>query len=82
MKSSITWGAAAQATLDTLRASGRLYATTSETGAIFGYDRRTITEAIGKGQIPAMKAGTSWRIPVTWIVSQPGIPGGQAEGAA
>jgi hypothetical protein len=63
------------------RLKGRLYATTTETGAIFDYDRRTVIAAIEAGNIPAVKAGRDWRIPVSWIVAQPGIPAEFAEGA-
>ena len=51
----------------------RLFATVGETAAITRYDRRTIRRAIERGEIPAIKAGATWRVPTSWLreVSQP-----------
>ena len=73
-----------RAVLDRLRATGRIYATTTETATILGYDRRTILDGIAAGQIPAIRIMTSHRVPVSWIMAQPGIRGlgGGADAAA
>lgn len=34
------------------------------------YDHRTVRKAIEAGQIPAIKYGSTWRIPVAWIREQ------------
>jgi excisionase family DNA binding protein len=46
---------------------GRLFATIPETAAIFAYDQRTVRRAILAGEIPGVRAGSTWRIPVAWI---------------
>jgi excisionase family DNA binding protein len=80
VKPRTTWGAAARAAVERLCASGRLYATTTETAQIFGCDRRTVISAIEAHQIAAVRVGTTYRIPMAWIMSQPGIPGGSGGG--
>lgn len=49
---------------------GMLFATVSEVVAILRHDPRTIRRAIADGQIPAVKAGATWRIPVAWLAGQ------------
>jgi excisionase family DNA binding protein len=71
-----------RAVIKRLRRTGRIYATTSETAKVLGYDRRTIIDGIEAGQIPAIRILTTWRIPVEWIMAQPGIPDGGADAAA
>ena len=66
----------ARAVLERLLASGRIYATSGGTATILHYDRRTILDGIAAGQIRALRVMTSWRIPVSWILAQPGIPEG------
>ena len=73
----------AKAVMRRLVASGRIYATTSETATILHYDRRTVLDGIAAGQIPAIRIMTSHRVPVSWIMAQPGIPDGSgADGKA
>lgn len=69
-----------RAVLGRLRTGERLYATTTETATILRYDRRTIIDGINAGQIPAIRVGTSWRVPVSWITGRPGIPGADGGG--
>lgn len=62
---------------------GRLFATVPETADITRYDPRTIRRAIEAGEIPATRAGATWRIPVAWIREQAGLgaAGGGADAA-
>ena len=64
----ITWTPEATAALQ--RLGTRLFATTTETAAIFCYDTRTVRRAIEAGEIPAVRAGTTWRVPTAWIRAQ------------
>ena len=52
------------------RLEGRLFATTTEAAAVLHYDHRTVRKAIEAGEIPATKAGATWRIPVAWLREQ------------
>jgi excisionase family DNA binding protein len=54
-------------TLDDLH--GRSFATAPETADILGYDVRTVRRAIEAGDIPAVRAGSTYRIPVSWLRS-------------
>jgi len=36
--------------------------------AILNYDRRTICKAIEAGEIPATRAGATWRVPTAWLL--------------
>jgi excisionase family DNA binding protein len=65
--------------LDSLQ--GRLFATTTETAAILEYDGRTIVRAIKGGEIPAIRHGATWRVPVNWIRDQAGIGAGGSDAA-
>lgn len=70
MTKPVTWSPSAHAALT--RLDGRLFATVTEVSAIFGYDRqgRTVRRAIKAGDIPAIKAGDTYRVPVHWIREQ------------
>ena len=68
MTKPITWNPDASEALG--RLDGKLFATTSEAGAVLRYDHRTVRKAIEAGQIPAIKYGSTWRIPVAWIREQ------------
>ena len=68
-----TWSPSAQEALDRLK--GKLFATTTETGLVLRYDHRTIRKAIEAGEIPAVKAGSTYRIRVAWIMEQAGLDG-------
>ncbi|MFI9552361.1 helix-turn-helix domain-containing protein [Nonomuraea endophytica] len=47
--------------------SERLFATVPEVGRLLRADERTIRRAIADGQIPAVRLGATWRIPVAWL---------------
>ena len=51
---------------------GRLFLSVPEASAILGVDRegRTVRKAIEAGEIPAIRVGPQWRIPVAWIREQ------------
>ena len=49
---------------------GCLFATVPEAAAILRYDVRTVRRAIANGEIPAVKAGATYRIPVGWLRAQ------------
>lgn len=72
-----TWAPSAKAALERLL-DGRLFATTTETAAVIGYDRRTIIKGIEAGEIPAARVGATYRIPTKWIFEQAGVGGGEA----
>jgi excisionase family DNA binding protein len=74
----ITWSPSAEEALGRLK--GKLFATTREAGAVLRYDLRTIRKAIEEGEIPAVRAGATYRIPVAWIIERAGL--GSAEAAA
>lgn len=82
MTKPITWSPSAQAALERLK--GKLFATTTETGAVLRYDHRTVRAAIEEGQIPAVRVGSTWRVPVAWIMQQAGLSadGGEGDGTA
>lgn len=76
MTAPITWTPDAEAALK--RLGDRLFATTTETAAVLRYDARTVRRAIALGEIPAVRAGSTWRVPVAWIREQArlGAPAG------
>jgi excisionase family DNA binding protein len=76
MTAPVTWTPTAQAALDRIR--GRLFATTTECAAVLRYDARTLRRAIEAGEIPAVRAGSTYRVPVAWILTQAGLGGGDA----
>jgi excisionase family DNA binding protein len=51
---------------------GRLFLSVPEASVILGVDRegRTVRKAIASGEIPAIRVGPQWRIPVAWIREQ------------
>jgi excisionase family DNA binding protein len=55
-------------TLEDLK--GRNFAKVFEVAAIFERDRRTIRTAIRNGDIPAVKIGAEYLIPVAWVLAQ------------
>jgi excisionase family DNA binding protein len=57
--------------------AGCLFATVPEAAAILRYDVRTVRRAIADGDIPAVRAGVTYRIPVAWLRAQ-----AEAAGAA
>lgn len=74
----ITWTPDAEEAL--ARIKGRLFCTTTEASVILGYDRigRTIRAAIEAGEIPFVRLGRTYRIPVKWLEAkaQLGTSGG------
>jgi len=58
------------------RLNGRLFATTTEVATVLHYDGRTVRRAIEAGEIPAVKAGATWRVPVKWLQEQARVTGG------
>jgi excisionase family DNA binding protein len=68
MTAPITWTPDAEAALR--RLGTRLFATTTETAAILRYDARTVRRAIEAGEIPAVRAGSTWRVPAAWLREQ------------
>jgi excisionase family DNA binding protein len=46
---------------------GRNFATVPEVAGILRYDVRTVRRAINDGEIPAVKAGATYRVPVAWL---------------
>jgi excisionase family DNA binding protein len=73
MTKPVTWHPSAMAALERLSASGALFATTTEASAILNYDPRTVRAAIEAGEIPAIRAGSTWRIRVSWLREQVGL---------
>ena len=69
----VTWSPGAKDALARLK--GKMFATTTEAGAVLRYDQRTIRKAIADGAIPAVRAGATYRIPVAWIMDQAGLAG-------
>lgn len=76
MTKPVTWSPSAQAALDRLK--GKLFATTTECAAVLSYDARTLRKAIEAEEIPAIRAGSTYRIPTAWIRAQVGLGGGNA----
>jgi excisionase family DNA binding protein len=64
----VTWSPSAQAALERLQ--GKLFATVPETALVLRYDARTLRRAIEAGEIPAVKAGNTYRIPTAWVFGQ------------
>lgn len=76
MPAPITWNPTAAEALE--RISGRLFATTTETAAILGYDPRTVRKAIDAGEIPSVQVGATRRVPVAWLRGQASAGGANA----
>ena len=65
MTAPTTWNPTAEEALR--RLDGRLFATVTEAAAILRYDARTVRKAIEAGEIPAVRAGSTYRIATDWI---------------
>lgn len=61
---------------------GRLFATVPEFVRVSGYDQRTVRKGIESGEIPAIRVGVTWRIPVAWIREQARLGADGSAGAA
>lgn len=66
-----TWSPSAGEALE--RIKGKLFATTTETGAIMSWDVRTVRKGVEEGTIPATRVGSTYRIPTAWIRQQIGL---------
>lgn len=73
MTKPVTWSPSPQVALD--RLDGKLFATTTETAAVLRYDARTLRKAIEAGEVPAVRAGVTYRVPVAWIREQARLGG-------
>jgi excisionase family DNA binding protein len=75
---------AAQMLSDHVIPPGRLFVSVPEASAILGLDRegRTVRKAIEAGEIPAVRVGPQWRIPVAWIREQARLSAAAAGGPA
>jgi len=73
MTVSRSWSPDSRAVLERLR--DRLFATATEVSVVLSYDKagRTVRKAIEAGEIPAIRAGGTWRIPTSWLFEQ--LPG-------
>ena len=76
MTAPVTWSPSAEAALK--RLEGKLFATVTEAAAVLRYDARTLRKAIASEEVPAVKAGNTYRIPTAWVREQAGIGGGHA----
>lgn len=74
MTKPVTWAPSARSALDRLQ--GKLFATTTEVAAVFGYDRRTVMKGIEAGEIPSCRVGSTYRVPTAWIFEQAGVSTG------
>ena len=68
MTAPVTWRPSAREALD--RIQTKLFATSTEAAVILDIDRRTLRSAIERGEIPATRAGATWRVPVSWLREQ------------
>jgi len=75
MTKPVTWSPSATEALQRLK--GKLFASTTEASVILGYDKlgRTIRAGIEAGQVPAVKVGATYRIPVQWLRAQARLDG-------
>jgi excisionase family DNA binding protein len=71
MTAPITWTPSAREALERIRT--KLFASSTEAAAILDVDPRTLRGAIERGEIPATRAGSNWRVPVSWLSEQAGL---------
>jgi excisionase family DNA binding protein len=62
-------------TLDELLQAGRNFASAGEARAILGVDERTVYTALERGEIPSVRVGNRYKVPVRWLAQQAGISG-------
>ncbi len=55
-------------TLDAVVAAGTAFLEPPDVAVIMGADERTIRSAIRAGDIPAVRVGQRWKVPVNWLV--------------
>ena len=75
----ITWTPNAKEAVKRL-GDGRLFATTTETAAVFGVGPITIRAACNAGEIPGVKVGLKWFVPVAWLRKAAGLPDTEVAG--
>jgi len=75
MTAPVTWSPTAEAALK--RLEGQLFATTTEAALIIRCDARTLRKAILSGEVPAVRAGNTFRVPVAWLHKQVRLGGGE-----
>ena len=74
MTAPVTWSPSAEAALK--RLEGKLFATVTEAALVLRYDGRTLRRGIASGEVPAVRAGNTYRIPTAWLREQAGLGGG------
>jgi excisionase family DNA binding protein len=55
-----------------------LFATVPEAVPLLRMDERTIRAACARGEIPAVRIGLQWRIPMSWMRRAAGLGGDDA----
>lgn len=76
MTAPVTWRPSAREALD--RVKTKLFATSTEAAVILDIHPTTLRSAIARGEIPATRAGATWRVPVSWLREQVGPDTGNA----
>lgn len=56
----------------TERLNGRWFVTVTECASVLEVDPRTVRRAIDRGEIPAVRVGTQYRVPVAWLRERAG----------
>ena len=64
------------------RLDGRLFASTTEAGVILRYDPRTLRKSIEAGDVPAVRVGATYCVPVAWLRDQARLGTDGSAGAA
>lgn len=57
---------------------GRLFAEVPEVAQLMRSDARTIRRAIERGEIPAVRTGQRWRVPMSWLRKAAGLETSEA----
>jgi excisionase family DNA binding protein len=52
---------------------GKLFADVPEVAELLRSDQRTIRRSIAAGNIPAIRTGQRWRVPVSWLRQAAGL---------
>jgi excisionase family DNA binding protein len=68
MTKPVTWTPTPEEALK--RLDGQVFATVTEAAVILHLDSRALRKAIAAGDIPATRAGSTYRIPVAWLQGQ------------
>lgn len=51
----------------TERLNGRWFVTVTECASVLEVDSRTVRRAIDRGEVPAVRVGTQYRVPAAWL---------------